>query len=170
MKNRNYSPYSHLRFHQFVLVFVLASHILQNYIDCTLGYIVENCLTNRYNLHRFDIVDVRSSALKEDVIKRVIGLPGEEISYKNDRLYINGQFVEEPFLKLPFMKKEQIQYDLTQYTKDFRIKLRHDEYFVLGDNRPMSYDSRYFGPVHIEDIRAKNGYIIYPIQHIKRND
>ena len=106
----------------------------------------------------------------QDVIKRVIGLPGEEISYKNDHLYINGQLVEEPFLKLPFMKKEKIKYDLTQYTKDFRIKLRHDEYFILGDNRPMSYDSRYFGPVHIEDIRAKNGYIIYPIQHIKRND
>ena len=66
------------------------------------------------------------------------------------------------------MKKEKIKYDLTHYTKDFRIKLRHDEYFILGDNRPMSYDSRYFGPVHIEDIRAKNGYIIYPIQHIKR--
>ena len=133
-------------------------------------FILMTGVTSHKQIRRFDIVDVRSSALKEDVIKRVIGLPGEEISYKNDRLYINGQFVEEPFLKLPFMKKEQIQYDLTQYTKDFRIKLRHDEYFVLGDNRPMSYDSRYFGPVHIEDIRAKNGYIIYPIQHIKRND
>ena len=133
-------------------------------------FILMTGVTSHKQIHRFDIVDVRSSALKEDVIKRVIGLPGEEISYKNDRLYINGQFVEEPFLKLPFMKKEKIQYDLTQYTKDFRIKLRHDEYFVLGDNRPMSYDSRYFGPVHIEDIRAKNGYIIYPNQHIKRND
>ena len=127
-------------------------------------------VTSYKQIHRFDIVDVRSSALKEDVIKRVIGLPGEEIRYKNDHLYINGQLVEEPFLKIPFMKKEKIKYDLTHYTKDFRIKLRHDECFILGDNRPMSYDSRYFGPVHIEDIRARNGYIIYPIQHIKRND
>ena len=44
------------------------------------------------------------------------------------------------------------------------------KYDFAAIDRPMSYDSRYFGPVHIEDIRAKNGYIIYPIQHIKRND
>lgn len=133
-------------------------------------FILMTGVTSHRQIHRFDIVDVRSAALKEDVIKRVIGLPGEEISYKNDCLYVNDQFVEEPFLQYSFIKKEKIKYGLTQYIKDFRIKLRHDEYFVLGDNRPISYDSRYFGPVHIEDIRAKNGYIIYPIQHIKKND
>ncbi|MFR4835760.1 MAG: signal peptidase I [Catenibacterium sp.] len=108
--------------------------------------------------------------LKEDIIKRVIGLPGEEISYKNDHLYIDGKLVEESFFKLSFIQKEKRELGLTQYTRDFKIKLKHNEYFVLGDNRPLSYDSRYFGPIHKEDIRAKNGYIIYPIKHIKSND
>ena len=133
-------------------------------------FILMTGITSHKQIHRFDIVDVRSGALKEDIIKRVIGLPGEEISYKNDHLYINGQFVEEPFLNLFYIQKQKRKLGLTQYTRDFRIKLKHNDYFVLGDNRPLSYDSRYFGPVHIEDIRAKNGYIIYPIQHIKRND
>ena len=133
-------------------------------------FILMTGITSHKQIHRFDIVDVRSSALKEDIIKRVIGLPGEEVSYKNDHLYINGHYVKEPFLTLSFIQKSKRELGLTQYTKDFRVKLKHNEYFILGDNRPMSYDSRYFGPVHKEDIRAKNGYIIYPFQHIKRND
>ncbi|WP_295138172.1 signal peptidase I [uncultured Catenibacterium sp.] len=133
-------------------------------------FILMTGITSHKQIYRFDIVDVRSAQLKEDIIKRVIGLPGEEISYKNDRLYINGQFVEEPFLKLSFMQEEKRKLGLTQYTRDFRVKLKQNEYFLLGDNRPFSYDSRYFGPIHIEDIRAKNGYIIYPIKHIKSND
>ena len=94
----------------------------RNIHDATIhdsDFILMTGVTSYKQIHRFDIVDVRSSALKEDVIKRVVGLPGEEVSYKNDHLYINGQLVEEPFLKLPFMKKEKIKYDLTHYTKDF---------------------------------------------------
>ena len=133
-------------------------------------FILMTGVTSHKQIHRFDIVDVRSSTLKEDVIKRVIGLPGEEIIYKNDCLYVDGHYVEEPFLNSSFIQKEKKKYNITQYTKDFRIQLRHNEYFVLGDHRPLSYDSRYYGPVHQKDIRAKNGYIIYPIKHIKRND
>jgi signal peptidase I len=133
-------------------------------------FILMTGITSHKQIHRFDIVDVRSAALKEDIIKRVIGLPGEEISYKNDHLYIDGKLVEEPFFKLSFIQKEKRELGLPQYTRDFKIKLKHNEYFVLGDNRPLSYDSRYFGPIHKEDIRAKNGYIIYPIKHIKSND
>lgn len=133
-------------------------------------FILMTGITSHKQIHRFDIVEVRSAALKEDIIKRVIGLPGEEISYKNDHLYIDGKLVEEPFFKLSFIQKEKRELGLTQYTRDFKIKLKHNEYFVLGDNRPLSYDSRYFGPIHIEDIRAKNGYIIYPTKHIKSND
>ena len=65
-------------------------------------FILMTGITSHKQIHRFDIVEVRSAALKEDIIKRVIGLPGEEISYKNDHLYIDGKLVEEPFFKLFF--------------------------------------------------------------------
>lgn len=120
------------------------------------------------DIKRFDIVDIRSKTLKEDIIKRVIGLPGEEVVYKNDHLYINGQYIKESFLKSSYINKQLKQYQLTQYTNDFKIKLKSNEYFVLGDHRPVSYDSRHFGPIHKKDIRARNGYIIYPIQNIKK--
>lgn len=127
-------------------------------------------VNRRTPIHRFDIVDIRSKTLKEDIIKRVIGLPGEEVSYKNDHLYINGNCIQEPFLKSSYITKQLKQYQLTQYTNDFKIKLKQNEYFVLGDHRLVSYDSRHFGPIHKKDIRAKNGYIIYPIKNIKKVD
>lgn len=122
---------------------------------------------SKSQIHRFDVVDVRNKTLKEDMIKRIIGLPGEEVAFKNDHLYINDRYMKEPFLKKSYIKDQLKKYQMTQYTNDFKIQLRRDEYFILGDHRPMSYDSRYFGPVHLEDIRAKNGYIIYPMKHIK---
>ena len=70
-------------------------------------FILMTGITLHKQIHRFDIIEVRSAALKEDIIKRVIGLPGEEISYKNDHLYIDGKLVEEPFFKLSFIQKEK---------------------------------------------------------------
>lgn len=103
---------------------------------------------------RFDVV-VFHATQDKDYIKRIIGLPGDKIEYKDDILYINGQPIEENFIK---EQKEQHDYD---YTTDFNMEdiLSYERVpdgyvFVMGDNRPKSIDSRYapIGFVPIDSI------------------
>ena len=103
------------------------------------------------DIKRFDIVVV--DAKDELIIKRVIALPGETISYKDNTLYINGKKVEEKY-----------SYGITD---DFEsVKLKKDEYFVMGDNRQNSLDSRYFGPFKKKYIRGKTNVIILPFDRM----
>lgn len=84
-------------------------------------------------ISRFDIV----IAKKHDnylIVKRVIGLPNEKIEYKDNHLYINEKPVTEDFIDLYLTK-----------TEDFTYKLEGNEYFLLGDNREYSTDSRELG-------------------------
>lgn len=103
------------------------------------------------DIKRFDIVVV--DAKDELIIKRVIALPGETISYKDNTLYINGKKVEEKY-----------SYGITD---DFEsVKLKKDEYFVMGDNRQNSLDSRYFGPFKKKYIRGKTNVIFLPFDRM----
>ncbi len=103
-------------------------------------------------VERFDIVVVDYNGDK--LIKRVIGLPGETLKYENNILYINGQEVEEPYLN--------------ESTEDFNItsfgysKIPRDCYFVLGDNRDDSKDSRIIGCVSEKQIKGKTSLVILP--------
>lgn len=103
-------------------------------------------------IDRFDIVVVKTD--KTRIIKRVIGLPGESVMYEDGKLYINGKYVED-------------SYSLSE-TKDFEnIVLKEDEYFVLGDNREVSKDSRMIGPVKKEQILGKTRLVIFPFTKIR---
>jgi signal peptidase I len=101
-------------------------------------------------IKRFDIVVVDRE--KEYIIKRVIGLPGETIEYKDNELYVNGNKVVE-------------KYDREQ-TEDFTVKVPEGSYFVLGDNRINSLDSRYFGPFKRNKILGKTSLTLYPFDRI----
>jgi len=126
--------------------------------------LVINKITYRFNdIKRFDIIVFHANE-KEDYVKRVIGLPGDEISYKDDQLYINGEPVEEPFID-PMLKK-----GLTKFTNDFTLesvtglKVIPDGYiFVMGDNRKHSYDSREFGLVPMDAVIGKVGIRYWPL-------
>jgi len=93
-------------------------------------------------VNRFDIVIVRNKYNNNKlIIKRVIGLPGDFIRFKDNELYINDELVEQDF-------------DTIGNTLNFSIQLGEDEYFIMGDNRERSRDSRFFGPYALEDIVA----------------
>lgn len=93
-------------------------------------------------------------------IKRIIGLPGDRIEYKNDELYINNELVTEPYLET---KKEE----WLQFTEDLIIeKVPDDEYFVLGDNRRNSKDSRDMGTIPKENILSEALLIYWPLNKV----
>ena len=105
---------------------------------------------------RFDIVVAHVKG--ERLIKRVIGLPGETIEFKYNKLYVNGTLIEENF-----------DHD---DTKDFSLedikvdKIPDNYYFLVGDNRNNSKDSRVIGLVHKSDISGKASIIIFPFNRI----
>ncbi|EGP5687578.1 signal peptidase I [Enterococcus faecium] len=120
-------------------------------------------------IRRFDIV-VFQLADGTIYIKRVIGLPGENVSYQNDQLKINGKVVKEPYLT----KNMKSDHANASYTTDFILqeltgqsKLPEDSYFVLGDNRRVSKDSRSFGTINKTDILGKARFVYYPLDEIK---
>ena len=98
-------------------------------------------------IKRFDIVVVKSDG--NYLIKRVIGLPNEILSYEDEKLYINGKVVED-------------KYNLN-ITGDIEpIKMGVDEYYVMGDNRNISKDSRMIGTIKKDKILGKTNFVIYP--------
>lgn len=106
-------------------------------------------------IKRFDVVVLESNQSKY-MIKRIIGLPGEHIEYKENKLYVNGKEVIEEFIK-------------TGDTANFNIKslseevIPKDSYFVVGDNRENSQDSRSYGFISKDDIIGKVEFRIWPI-------
>lgn len=111
------------------------------------------------DIKRFDIIVIDESdkdGIKKRIIKRVIGLPGETIEYKDNKLYINGKEVNDP-------------YPSTE-TDDFSIldightKIPGNCYFVMGDNRSDSLDSRYpsVGVVKMSRIKGRAKLVIWP--------
>lgn len=100
------------------------------------------------NLHRKDIVLIKHPVKKETyLIKRVIGLPGDTIYIDVDSsIYINDELLEEDYLAanaITFLQGHNF------------YELGEDEYFVLGDNRSVSADSREYGTFNKEDIISK---------------
>ncbi len=84
---------------------------------------------------------ITSTAVPDDLIKRVIGLPGETIEIRDNHVLVDGTSIEEPYLA------ENVQMaDMPPRT------LRDDELWVMGDNRDFSSDSRRFGPIKVNNV------------------
>jgi signal peptidase I len=89
----------------------------------------------------------------EDLIKRVVGLPGETIEVRDNHVLVNGAPIEETYLPEVFMPDEP------------PITVGPDEVFVMGDNRDASFDSRRFGAIPLDDLVGEAFVTIWPISH-----
>lgn len=98
----------------------------------------------------------------DHLIKRVIGVPGDIIDIVENVVYVNGKPLDES----RYLGKEMKTYLFAGADIDFPYLVPEEYYFVMGDNRLNSKDSRVFGPVARKDIIAKAGYRIFPIQRI----
>ncbi len=116
---------------------------------------------------RFDII-VFHAPENKDYIKRVIGLPGDTIEYKDDVLYINGESYEEPYLQL--LKETTLDGPLTEpFTLKEKIgqeTVPEGELFVMGDNRRYSKDSRHIGTVPMEEVLGRTSIVYWPMEDI----
>ena len=117
----------------------------------------EFLLLKKYDksFNRFDVIVFENGG--DRIIKRVIGLPGEKVEYKENKLYIHGKYIKENFKR-------------NSKTADFKLadiklkKVPKNSYFVMGDNRNNSSDSRFFGPVPKEKIKGSTNLSIYPFK------
>lgn len=148
---------------------LITSYILQRNIvdglsmDDTLidgeSLIVEKISYRFDKLDRFDIIAFYPNGKdnNEYYIKRIIGLPGEFVQMSADDIYINGELIEEDYGSTSDNGYLGLAVE--------GIELKEDEYFVLGDNRQVSLDSRYeeVGAIEIDEIEGKAIFRIWPL-------
>ncbi len=106
-------------------------------------------LSKLSSIDRFDIIVLKENDNNATIIKRVIGMPGDKVKIRNNKIYINNKIIEDDYAY-----GETSDYD--------EITLGDDEYFVLGDNRLISKDSRYFGAIKKSDIKGKAVFRLFP--------
>lgn len=121
-------------------------------------------------VRRFSLIYFKDPAGDEWLIRRVIGLPGEELYYQDDRLFVNGEEVPERFLSTSLA-----EFSNEPLTEDFTLKeiietgnVPEDCYFVLGDNRPYATDSRYFGCIKKSEITGVVKARVFPIHAMRQ--
>ena len=105
------------------------------------------------SIDRFDIIVLDEEKDNEKIIKRVIGLHGETVAIKKGKIYINDKVIDD----------EYAYGETSDYNK---VTLKDDEYFILGDNRLISKDSRYFGPIKDNEIKGKIVFRLFPFTKI----
>lgn len=101
-----------------------------------------------------DILIIYSDVLSERIVKRCIGLPGDRVEIKDDHVYVNDKKLKENYIAEPM------------HTEDMSVTLSDDEYFVMGDNRNHSTDSRDIGSIPKDKIQAKVTHNLTKEYHI----
>lgn len=134
----------------FILILTISNKVFSFYVvngDSMLPNIHDkevksvNKMVRKYK--RGDIVIVKNNRDQYFMIKRIIGLPGEKIDVIYDDVYINDKKLDEPYVNQSNKKSD---------SNIRNVKLKENEYYVMGDNRNYSMDSRELGPLKKSDI------------------
>ena len=115
-------------------------------------------------INRFDIVVLKAPDENVEYIKRVIGMPGDTLELKQGVLYINGKKIEQPFINTEALQKQTVFIDdFTLQSLIGETKIPEGKYFVMGDNRGVSRDSRMIGLIDRKAIEGKAVFTIWPM-------
>jgi len=155
----------------FVLAFVIKAFVIQPYIidGESMEPTFQNndyLITEKVSYHlrqpqRGDIVIFHPpDSLSISYVKRIVGLPEDEVEIKDKKVYVNGKRIIEPYLT---------SNDETAAPKgnDLKMNVSANEYFVMGDNRNHSRDSREIGPIPSKNIVSRIWFRLLPVNNIK---
>lgn len=119
-------------------------------------------ISKLHKIDRFDMIVFHAPDSEDDFIKRVIGLPGDLVVMKDDKLFINGKEYEEDYIEA---NKEQI-FEGQKLTQDFQVEVPEGYLYVLGDNRRHSTDSRVLGFIDEKSVVGAVKFRFYPFKEI----
>ena len=154
---------------------LIGDHLLVNkFIDAPTATGLERTLLPIGQIRRGDVLVFKYPVEPDrDFIKRVIGLPGETLELKQKKIYINGTPIDEPYVH--FLEEPRRNAELSEVTSsDVRenygpVKVPPNQYFMMGDNRDNSADSRYWGFMPRDYVKGK-ALLIYWSYESERED
>ncbi|HEL9629383.1 TPA: signal peptidase I [Streptococcus suis] len=159
-------------------------------MDPTLQHQEKLVMFKTTSIDRFDIVvasETDSDGKEKLIVKRVVGMPGDTIRYENDVLYINDQEVDEPYLDeyLTAFQKDKLQEEYAYnkqfqavaqaaqaFTQDanrsinFSVTVPEGQYYLLGDDRLVSLDSRSVGTFARDKIKGEVVFRFWPVNRV----
>lgn len=155
----------------FALVWLLRAYVIEPFqvegrsMDNTLQDGERLVMLKLAEVDRFDVVVVPPPNVPEKLyIKRVIGMPGDTIEFKDDKLILNGKPLDEPYLaEMQAQTEGNFTYDMTLEERTGATEVPEGQIFVMGDNRRNSTDGRNFGFINIEDVRGEADFIHWPL-------
>ena len=135
--------------------------------------IVDKLSYHMHGVHRGDIVVFSTPPAENcggppvsDLVKRVIGLPGDTISLASGRVYIDGRLLREPWFPLGAEPPTTPGPSLAPYSLQHPYTVPTGHVYVMGDNRTISCDSRYWGPILTSSIVGKVDLRVWPLSRI----
>ena len=138
--------------------------------------LIDRTVYHYRSIRRGDIIAFRGPAAVDHIVllKRVVGLPGDTLSLSDGRLYVNGKLLNEPYLRSSDGDVTQTlpatgyggPGDDTPWTLARPYTVPAGHYFMMGDNREDSYDSRYWGPIARSDVIGRAFAVYWPPQDV----
>jgi signal peptidase I len=134
--------------------------------------LVDKLSYHLHGVHRGDIIVFKRPPLEDcggapvnDLVKRVVGLPGETVSLQGGQVYIDGKKLNEPWISSSVPTHPAPGDAPYNLTRPYRVPA--GQYYLMGDNRPVSCDSRYWGPIPKSLIVGRVVVRVWPISHFK---